>query len=199
MVKPCRVSMTSYVNDIYTAIKNIGQPCAVIGHSMGGIVISAAAEKYPELFTRLIYLTALAPRKNGTCMVGHDIKHPNKKLTGAMRVSPLSLTATISPKVATEIFYNTCSEDVQVEAVTKLCPQPLRPTIRKVVWSEQRLGSIPKDYIECTLDKAVPIGVQRTLQGNMAFSNVISLECDHSPFLSMPEKLAASIFELLAE
>jgi pimeloyl-ACP methyl ester carboxylesterase len=38
-----------------------GEPCAVVAHSMGGVVATAAAELAPELFARLVYVAAFAP------------------------------------------------------------------------------------------------------------------------------------------
>lgn len=58
------------------------------------------------------------------------------------------------------------------------------------------MGSIREHYIECTLDKALTPTQQRALQTHMEFTTVRRLEADHSPFLAMPERLAALIEEL---
>lgn len=56
--------------------------------------------------------------------------------------------------------------------------------ISRFRWTEEKLGSIQKHYIECTLDKALTPTHQRALQAHMEFTAVLRLESDHSPFLS---------------
>ena len=53
---------------------------------------------------------------------------------------------------------------------------------------EERFGSVPRSYIECTHDNAVRIGIQRQMV-KMTPCKVLSLECGHTPFYSQPEEL----------
>lgn len=195
-VKPYRVSMSAYAEDVCRAAEEFPQPCCVIGHSMAGLVITAAAEKKPILFKQLVYLAALVPGQNGLSLAAHDKKYPSINIRRALKIKPFLLAATMEPNAAKDIFYNLCSDELKSTAVQMLCEQPLRPSLSKVSWSEERVGGIPKAYIECRLDNAIPIYVQRTMQRNMAFTSIQSLESDHSPFLSIPVELASCISNL---
>jgi len=106
-------------------------------------------------------------------------------------------SASVGPQEAKAIFYNTSEAAAQDEAVALLCAQPIRPSFSSVGWTDERLGSVPKHYIECTEDQAVFINDQRALQSHMRFSRIETLTCDHSPFWSMPERLAGVIDGLL--
>ena len=55
--------------------------------------------------------------------------------------------------------------------------------------TEDRFGSVPRWYIECTHDNAVRIKLQR-LMVKMTPCKVITMECGHSPYFSNPEELA---------
>ena len=67
-------------------------------------------------------------------------------------------------------------------AASRICSSPLRPIISRFRWTEEKLGSIPKHYIECTLDRAVtPSGQQRALQTNMRFTTIQRLESTIPP------------------
>lgn len=194
-VKPWRITMSTYAEDVCHAAKQFSQPCCVIGHSMGGLVITAAAERQPALFSQLIYVAAVVPRQKGMSLAAHDMKNPSKPIRRAMKINPFSFTATMDGNAAKDIFYNRCSDEVKNKAISNLCQQPLRPSLSSVSWSMERVGSIRKAYIECTADNAIPIHIQKMLQKNMIFSRIESLDSDHSPFLSMPEKLAACILQ----
>jgi hypothetical protein len=54
--------------------------------------------------------------------------------------------------------------------------------------TEDRFGSVPRWYIECTHDNAVRINLQR-LMVKKTPCKVITMECGHSPFFSNTEEL----------
>ena len=61
--------------------------------------------------------------------------------------------------------------------------------------TDENWGAIPKFYIECTLDKAIPITVQRAMyQGKV--EKVFSIESSHTPNFSQPKKLAEILIQL---
>src|SRR5690606_28454612 len=52
------VTLAAYAEAVLDAVEKAGQPAILLGHSMGGAVISAAAERGPERIGGLIYLAA---------------------------------------------------------------------------------------------------------------------------------------------
>ena len=59
---PKDVTMESYIQRIVEAVGDIGPPVLLVGHSMGGLPISEAAERIPSRISKLIYLTAVLPQ-----------------------------------------------------------------------------------------------------------------------------------------
>ncbi len=57
------VTASSAADVLIEQIRTIGggEPCVVVAHSMGGVVATAAAERAPELFSHLMYISAVAP------------------------------------------------------------------------------------------------------------------------------------------
>ena len=57
------VTLDDYVAAVVTAARGLAQygPVTVVGHSLGGLAITRAAEAIPELIHRLVYLTAFCP------------------------------------------------------------------------------------------------------------------------------------------
>jgi hypothetical protein len=141
---------------------------------------------------------ALARVRPGRARILSDRKGwQNDRLDELAQMALSQASMTFRPEAA-EIFASECSARQKAWAASRLCRHPLRPIISRFRWTEEKLGSIPKHYIECTLDTALAPTQQRALQTNMQFSSVRRLESDHSPFLLMPEKLAALIEELSA-
>lgn len=191
---PGTVSMQTYGEDVTARAEAIGRPCLLVGHSMGGMVISQAAEQRPGLFSAMIYVTAFAPPFGQSAT--HELPPISQLMMAAMAAGLEQLpdgTALFPAEASKEVFYNCCTPEAQTFAVLGLSPQPMSGGAAPVRTSEARLGSVPKHYIECTLDQALPIESQRAMQSNMRFQSIQTLDTDHSPFLSMPVELADAI------
>lgn len=194
------VSMSTYAKDVCDKAREIGEPCVLVGHSMGGMVITAAAQACPQLFKQMIYIAAFASPKKFTAIAFYAKKleklcpgHVNPK----PRINLLNGTGNYDADTSIHMFYNQCEGDLQALVKRNICPQPLRPFLSFVRWDDKHLGSIPKDYIECSQDNALPIETQRAMQKNMHFNRIESLNSDHSPFTSMPNDLADVIAKLV--
>jgi pimeloyl-ACP methyl ester carboxylesterase len=185
---PLLVSWNTYAEDIIQCAEQNGSPSILLGHSLAGFAISAAAERRPDLFSRLIYLAAAVP-KLGRSSVRDAVAEPQK---GAPRPN-FGIRMTFPKDKAGETFYQLCTPDVREQAVAALVPQPLRPFLSKVKLTQTGVGSVPKHFIACAEDRVIPIGVQRQKLSNLAFDSVETLQADHSPFLSDPHSLADCI------
>ena len=66
----------------------------------------------------------------------------------------------------------------------------------KVHVTPERFGRLPRAYVECTEDRALSIDMQRDMIAKSPPVDVRSLSASHSPFLSMPDKLADALADL---
>jgi hypothetical protein len=68
--------------------------------------------------------------------------------------------------------------------------------------TKDRWGKIPRTFIRCALDQAIPLVVQNALIAAAdAFAprnltRATTLQCSHSPFFSMPEQLASVLIQI---
>ena len=185
---PLLVNWNTYADDIIRCAAQKGSPTILLGHSLAGFAISAAAERRPDLFGRLIYLAAAVP-KLGRSFVRDAVGQPQK---GAP-TPKFGIKMTFPRDKAGETFYQNCTPEVREQAVAALVPQPLRPFLSAVRLTRAGVGSIPKHFIACAEDRVIPIDVQRQKLTNLAFDSVVTLPTDHSPFLSDPQALADCI------
>src|SRR5262249_11036585 len=96
--------------------------------------------------------------------------------------------ATVGPR-----FYNTTPPEWVARAIAQLRPEPKSIFGAKLALTPERFGAVPRAYIECVQDQALPPATQRALQPPLPRPPVLSLDTDHSPFYSAPAALAACL------
>ncbi|MDE2459599.1 MAG: hypothetical protein KGL20_10250, partial [Rhodospirillales bacterium] len=90
-------------------------------------------------------------------------------------------------------FYHLANPETAEHAAARLRPEPLGTFAAAAATPPPH---IPRAYIECTHDRAVPLALQRAMQAALPCALVLTLPADHSPFLSMPEQLAQALIRL---
>lgn len=190
-----RLAMADWVAAIVALIKATPGPAVLVGHSRGGMVISAVAEVAPELVARLVYITAFVPA-DGQSLFGITKAHGGELMPIVVDQPNRScLPGELDP---VELFYHDCSEEDVGFALGGLCPEPLFGLMAPVRLSAARFGAVPKDYVECTEDRAISLTRQRQMQQTWPMERVESLASAHSPFLSHPDELAVILDRLAA-
>ena len=165
------------------------EPVILCGHSRGGIIISEAAERAPEAVKALVYVSAfLIP--SGRCLndlVDEVPRHPD--FAAGLSLTPGGAALQLTPEGATAAFYHRSPEQGRALAIARMKPEPLGPLGQKLNLSTERYGRIPRHYIECSDDQAIPLAQQRAMQAALPCITVATLDSDHSPFLTCPDRL----------
>ncbi len=188
-----RVTLGGYARRVCDAARPATGRAIAVGHSMGGIAISEAAAREPELFAGLVYLCAFVPQP-GESLLSLAREDRGARTRDAMQRGLTRVS--IDPARARDVFYNNCAEQDAAAATKCLVAQPLLPMLQRV--SAPR-GSQPKRaYIECTADHAISIAHQRWMRERAGIAHVATLSTDHSPFYSTPVELAARLDEFAA-
>lgn len=167
----------------------------LVGHSMGGAVITQVAELRPDAIHMLAYLAAVIPDAGETFA---DVP-AEPRLVAAVEPDPGRLTARFNPAAAREIFYADCSEEDVAFAVSRLCAQPVGVLTTPLALTPERQGRVPRVYIQCLQDVALPLATQRALCEAKPCKRVFELDTSHSPFFSAPEALSRILIEIGAE
>jgi pimeloyl-ACP methyl ester carboxylesterase len=181
-------SLATWTDQIATIIRQQEEPVILVGHSRGGIVISEAAERVPDRITTLVYLAAFLVEPGGTLL--------DASAKVAREVSPDTLiaqddgTTIVRGDAVGPTFYNTTEPTWVERAQTLLSPEPMTVFTTPLSITEEGFGSVKRAYIECLQDRAVPLELQRLMQKALPCEPVFTLNTDHSPFYSAPDKLA---------
>ncbi|SIQ33110.1 Alpha/beta hydrolase family protein [Bacillus cereus] len=186
------VTLDSYVNAVTATIDQQNEKVILVGHSMGGIVITQTAELIPNKIDKLVYLCAFLPQ-NGESL--------SSKLDGEagpqFSINENDMTAELVPELTEQTFLNaTENAAIKESSFKQMRPQPLGPFQQELKISEENFGTIDRIYIETTLDRAIPIDFQRRMNTETPCAKVITLEADHSPFFSKTSELVSHLHEL---
>ena len=187
-----QVTLDAYAQRIAEALGDEGEPVVLVGHSMGGIAVTQAAELRPERIARLVYLTAFLPRNGESLQALAALpENPNDIVVPNCDIAPP--VAIIPDWAATAAFYNRCSAQDTDAAIARLNPQPLPPLATPVATTAERAGSVERHYIACTDDNAIPIALQRRMISESPCATVAEIDTDHSPFLSARAELVSAL------
>jgi pimeloyl-ACP methyl ester carboxylesterase len=186
-----RITLGRYAAAVCRAAGAQGEPVVAVGHSMGGFAISRAAESSPELFSALVYLTAFVPAR-GEWLINLARQDSDSLLGQSTTFRPTHLH--LRPGWAKEVFYADCSDADVAWAMSRLRPDPLLPLYQRYPGHPDL--EVPRTYIECASDKAISLARQRAMYRRFPFDRVITMDTDHSPFLSAPDLLAGHLASL---
>jgi len=183
------VTMESYVQRVTQVINEIGHEIILVGHSLGGGIITQVAENIPSNISRLIYLAGVIPQ-SGQTLLDVVLLDENSLIIQNQIPSEDNLGANIRQEAITEIFYGDCAAEDASRAISMLTTQPLAPVTAALNYSEKNFGSIPKVYLKTLQDKAIIPRLQDLMIEHHSFENVLELDTGHCPFISNPGLLA---------
>jgi pimeloyl-ACP methyl ester carboxylesterase len=173
--------------DHVTAVVERMAPAEVVlvGHSYGGAVVSGAAPRVANVAS-VVYVAAYAllPDESVRSVVQH-VGAPPALIGKAMQIRDDG-TVAVDPDLATDALYACCPPRVAAAAVARLSPQAL-VTFRQTVQASP-IGSVPTTYVRCLRDQAAPLEEQDLMAARC--DETVTLDTDHSPFLSAVSELA---------
>jgi pimeloyl-ACP methyl ester carboxylesterase len=180
----------------------------LVGHSLGGAVITRAAELASELIGQLVYLTAFLPTRVGSPAalyalpeartVHNTLAIGDPARIGAVRFNPRGNLDYL--KQLHSVFYQDVALERFLPFSTSLSPDlPLPLWVGETRATPARWGSIPRTYIHCTQDRAIPPALQLRMIADADATTprnrcqVLTLQSSHSPFVSRVEELTTHL------
>src|SRR5215467_15068761 len=170
------------------------EPAVVAGNSMGGIIATQGAARCPDRVVALVYVAAFAPKD------GQSLLDLTKLPEGADDQVQANIVVEGEPPVAImpteasrQALYGSCPEDVAAWAIAQQRPQPVAPFATPVSISAGALEGIRRYYVLCQRDRAIPAELQRRMITENEIAEVVELDTDHTPQLSMTDKLAEAL------
>jgi pimeloyl-ACP methyl ester carboxylesterase len=187
----------------------------LVGHSAGGMTISAVAERVPELLAAVVYiagfmvpnglsLLAMLPHEAMSSALSPGLFVGDPAVIGATRINPGPAEVAYRSLLKAS-FYADMTEADFVQAASQLhCDEPNGGALAPSEITPGRFGTVRRHYIRTTQDRAVPLAGQDHMIA--AIDNTIggttithTMESSHSPFLSQPAALSKILLDISSQ
>lgn len=157
----------------------------LVGHSYGGAVIAGV-----EGAASAVFMAAFAPRAGESCA---QLGGSDAPVNPFVRPHPAGGTY-IPAEAAVDLFYADCDPQAAQQAVDLLVPQASglgRGVVEEAPWERS-----VSHYIVCSDDRAMSPALQMRMASRCSSDEVLS--AGHSPYISQPERVAASVLSSAA-
>ncbi|KAM7506995.1 hypothetical protein LguiA_017448 [Lonicera macranthoides] len=182
----------------------------LVGHSMGGVAISAAMEKFPQKIVVAVFVTAFMPgpklsmfqidefRSNLPGNASTDIQYGYDDGTSNFPTSFL-----FGHKyMQTTMYQNSPKEDLEL-AFTLVRPYPNFPDAKsaeEASVTEENYGTVRRVYIMSGQDKGMVVPLQMYMMVNNPPDEVKEIcDSDHMVMFSKPNELCLHLLEIAAK
>ncbi len=189
------ISLDSYVNTITEILDQKESKSILVGHSFGGVVASQVAQARPDKVKAIVYLCAFLLPDNTSFMDATQGVTTSEVLNNLVFSEDGTAVG-----IADSAMHGAVAADVPADTFNGVKPnlvlEPTQPLAAKLSLTEQGYGSIPKYYVECTNDKAIPIDIQRAMQSTQTIENTYSIDSSHAVVFSQPGKVAEALDDI---
>lgn len=165
----------------------------LVGHSMAGYPITAAAELAPDKIAGLVYLAAYVPQA-GLSLAQMRRLSPEQPLIEAIRVAPDRLSWYFDPVLGPDKLMGDLCKAEATRIMARLGNEPLAP--QETPLEPRAAPELPRFYIRCLQDHAVPLSAQVAMSSDWPSERVFALNSSHAPFLSQPKALADTLLQI---
>jgi pimeloyl-ACP methyl ester carboxylesterase len=185
------LTLLSYRDKVLAAINALPAstgPVILVGHSLGGAIISTVAEAAPTKIAKLVYVAGFMP-VNQQSVFDLAQQDAQSLLGPALSFSADGLLAKVAPAQVVNIFCQDGSAAVQQLIQTNYRDEPAAPLAEKLSLSTANYGRVPKYYVHTQQDHAISPSLQTLMVQATPVQKEYSLNSSHTPQLSMPDQL----------
>jgi pimeloyl-ACP methyl ester carboxylesterase len=186
----------------------------LVGHSAGGMTISAVAEQVPESLRAVVYLAgfmvpggvpllAMLQHESMSAALSLGLFVGDPGAIGATRINARSTDPAYRSLLKASFYGDVSDADMARMASHLHCDESNAGALAPSPITPERFGTVPRHYIRCTQDRAVPLTGQdhmiATVDDAIGNTTIMhSLDSSHSPFLSQPDALSAILVDIAA-
>ncbi|MBF9221290.1 alpha/beta fold hydrolase [Hymenobacter ruricola] len=195
LTPPQALTLNAYRDKVVAAIRAQPNNVVLVGHSLGGMVVTAVAESIPARITKLVYVGAFLPA-NGQSLLALAATDSTSQLGAALVPSADQLTLDIRPDRLVPVFIQDGSPAAQQLVAGNYRAEPAIPFTNPVTVTAANFGRVDKYYVHTALDNAVGLRLQQRMAAAAGIAKTYTLRSSHCPFLAVPDQLSEVLLAL---
>jgi pimeloyl-ACP methyl ester carboxylesterase len=192
---PHLLSLDVYRDKVIGALSVADSNVILVGHSMGGMVITSVAEKIPSKISKLVYIGAFVPA-SGEALTDLASSDADSKLRPLLIPSADRLTLDVKRDSLTYLFINDGSDAEKQRVTDHYRAEPAIPFTNKVTLTKGNFGSVEKIYIKTLQDLVISPALQDRMIAGAGIQTIESVNTSHSPFLSKPHEVSSLLLKI---
>jgi pimeloyl-ACP methyl ester carboxylesterase len=186
------ITIERYCQRVIDSINIVSEKVILVGHSMGGIVITKVNDMIPGRIGKLVYLTAILPKSGQSLfdiLAQDSVRHLNPVFNAdTTLLLKYSATGNLG-----DFGCNDCPVDIRnyLSALPQK-PSPSKPMFEKVYFNKETLDATPVYFICATEDMMIPYSTQlKMIAENGHVKKVFELKMGHlMPLIQATEAAA---------
>lgn len=176
-----------------------GPPAVLVGHSMGGMVITQAAAQCPERIDRLVYVAAFLPADGESLIdLTHRPEGAGDSVQAGLVVDGDPPVASMPDDAAREGLMHCCDDEAAAWGISLRGTQPVAPFTHPVRLTGPGFGELRRAYVMCLQDRAIKPALQRLMLERAGCDPVLEIDTDHCVWASRPDELSRALNRLAA-
>ncbi|KAF2336978.1 alpha/beta fold hydrolase [Flavobacterium daemonense] len=196
-----QVSFKAYVDEVKKAIDSYNEPVILIGHSLGGAVITQTAAEVPQKIKKLVYVAGFIPQ-SGKSVLDYSQMDKASLLPASLQLSEdQTLAGIVNPEVnLPKIFSQDATVAQKQFLVARYKAEPTIPlgTPLNYKTEDYNLGG-KKYYIFTIEDHTITYNFQQEMAKAAGITNTYTIDSGHSPFISRPAELTKLLKDILSK
>jgi pimeloyl-ACP methyl ester carboxylesterase len=178
------VALETHLQDIVSLIQSHDlQQVVLVGHSYGGIIVRATADRLFERVSELIYVDALVPEdgESAATLVGEQI-------ASDWQSRPRAANGTIPHSDVSR--WGIVDRRQHAWVTARVCGHPLRTLFETVSLSDHRAAALPTTYVHCSgVDGERRPSVYAQRVASYANARWVDLRAAHDVMLTHPDHI----------
>nr|KYP42542.1 Polyneuridine-aldehyde esterase [Cajanus cajan] len=179
------------------------EKAVLVGHSLGGLNIALAMDKFPQKIAVGVFLTAFAPdtqHRPSYVLEQYNERTPSAEWLDT-EFSPTGNKTLMffGPKFLSNKLYQLSSvEDFELaKSLARPSSLFMEDLSKQKKFSKEGYGSVPRVFIVCSEDIGIPLNFQLWMVQNMGFNDVVEIKgADHMAMLCKPRELFDSLHQI---
>jgi pimeloyl-ACP methyl ester carboxylesterase len=187
------LNLDVYRDKVIQQLSSIDGQVILVGHSMGGMVVTAVAEKVPTKIRKLVYIGAFVPQ-SGQALA--EISDPQSQLGPSLIPSQDQLTLDVKKEDLTNLFIADGSAQAKQLVIDNYRAEPAIPFGTKVTITPEHFGAVEKVYVKTLQDIVISPALQDKMISAAGIKTIYSVNTSHSPFLSQPHQVSELLLKI---
>ncbi len=192
------LTLDDFVDATVKVLKEQPEPVVLLGHSLGGTVISQAAEYCPEKISKLVYYSAFM-------LVDGEKQFDRIVSDKFTKVGPETLdihedgTCDLIKDKVRNVFFNTSTDEDAAFAIERLQTDSIVPMQKPLHLTAENYGRIPRYFIHCLQDSGITITTQRDMVKCSPCVKTFEIDADHFACFTYAKELFEAIDAIMKD